>query len=268
MSAAPNPSPLTPEHLLQMVRKASQRFQKRDLAVPVEEGKDSPLLGEKAFAPRNMVKAIEEPVPEPEPEAPEPPEVEEAPPENAGFTPAPPPKTIDLEEERKAAFDAGFAEGLLKLDKARAEAREEAIAEMRAQLEAEVMEARDAFASALARFASAEHEMLEGLTQKLELAIRTLAAKRAGQRIEEAPQPFLRKIEKMVREVATGIEGTSISMNPADLVAVQPFIKNVSPLSKAKLSPDPKLGRGDLRIKMGDITFSDIMAERLSGGLG
>ena len=117
------------------------------------------------------------------------------------------------------------------------------------------------------RFLSAEHAHLEGLTESLEQAIRTLASKRAGQKIEEAPQPFLRKIEKMTREVASAVEAAVVSMNPADLVAIQPHLKGFSPLSKARLIPDPKLGRGDIRIRMDNITFSDVMAERNSGSL-
>ena len=55
-------------------------------------------------------------------------------------------------------------------------------------------------------------------------------------------------------------------MNPADLLAIKPHIKDFSPLAKGRLSPDTTLGRGDLRIRMDEITFSDAIGER-NGGL-
>lgn len=263
MSAAPATThdALTPEDLLALVRRSSGKFQKHMPGVPEAEAP--------GFAPLSFVRAAE---PETEPEAtPQEPETEPAPanePEaEIGFTPAPAPQPIDIEAERRAAWAEGHAEALREIETARAEAREAALDEARSIAAEEVAEARDIFTAAITRLTTAEHERAEALTTKLEQAVRLLAAQRAGQKIDEAPRPFLRKIEKMTREIAAGCDSTVVRMNPADLVAIKPHIKGFSPLANARLTPDTTLGRGDIRIVMDDITFSDVIAERSAGGL-
>ena len=263
MSAAPATAhdALTPEDLLALVRRSSGKFQKHMPGAP-----DTEAAG---FAPLSFVRA---PEPETEPEAtPQETETEQPPASDAepetGFTPAPAPQPIDIEAERRAAWAEGHAEALREIETARAEAREAALEEARSTAAEEVAEARDIFTATVTRLTTAEHEMTEALTAKVEQAVRLLAAQRAGQKIDEAPRPFLRKIEKMTREIAAGCDSTVIRMNPADLVAIKPHIKGFSPLAKARLAPDTTLGRGDIRIVMDDITFSDVIAERSAGGL-
>jgi len=121
--------------------------------------------------------------------------------------------------------------------------------------------------AALTRLNTAEEEVAATLTTHLETAVRVLASDRAGQKIDDTPQPFQRRIEKMARDIATGAESLVVQMNPADLMAIKPHIKSFSPLSKARLAPDPSLGRGDVRLNMDEITFADVIAERQTGGL-
>ena len=258
-------SPIRPEDLLALVRKSSERFQKRDLGTSSE------------FQPRPYLAPVETPEPGETSGAGTPDDTPDAPatatpsqgaaPDDTGFTPAPPPPTVDIEAERQAAWAEGHAAALQQIEAARTEARAAALEEARAQAAEEIAEARDAFAAALTRLAAAEHERAEALTEKLEAAMRQLAAQRAGQKIDETPRPFLRRIEKMMRDVAAGCDSTVVQMNPADLVAIKPHLRDTSPLAQARLAPDPKLGRGDLRLRMDDITFSDIIAERDGGGL-
>ena len=260
------PEALTPEALLALVRSASGTFRRNEALPGAGEGPRS-------FTPRAV--AVEE-----VPEASAPPAPAELPvePDTAVpaqdtaakpvFTPAPAPETFDIEAERSAAWAEGHAAAMAGLDAAVAEARATALEEARQEAAREAEEARDIFVGAVQRITMAEHDMTEGLTAKLEQTVRQLAAERAGQRIDEAPRPFLRRIEKMTREIAAGAASTRIMMNPADIIAIKPHIKGFSPLAKAALSPDPALGRGDLRIRMDDITFSDVMAPREGGGLG
>ena len=251
----PEPGALTPEDLLTLVRRSSQQFQRRDPAKPVAQS-------ESGFAPQAVVRPLRaqtsEPATAPVDTAPEP--------TAATFTPAPPPPTFDIEAERRVAWAEGHAAAMQEIEAARAKARADALDEARATAARDIAEARDVFTAAVTRLTSAENERLADLTTKLELAVRNLATQRAGQKIDEAPRPFLRRIEKITHQIAAGAEGTVVLMNPADLLAIKPHIKDFSPLAKGRLSPDTTLGRGDLRIRMDEITFSDAIGER-NGGL-
>jgi len=251
----PETGALTPEDLLALVRRSSQQFQRRQPATPEAQA-------ESGFAPQTVVRPLRTQPPEPEP-AP----VDTAPePTAATFTPAPPPPTLDIEAERRVAWTEGHAAAMQEIEAACAKARAEALEEARATAAQDIAEARDAFTAAVTRLTSAENERLADLTAKLELTVRHLATQRAGQKIDEAPRPFLRRIEKITHQIAAGAEGTVVLMNPADLIAIKPHIKDFSPLAKGRLSPDTTLGRGDMRLRMDEITFSDVIAER-DGGL-
>ncbi len=275
MSAAPAPKTLTADDLLALVRKSPQQFQKK-ASVEGKEGATAP-----GFVSQNLVRRVEEPgsapvsAPSPEQEASEadltgasPSEsAENADAETENFSPAEPPKVIDMEAERQAAWAAGHAEAMKEIEAACAQAREEALVQARAEADAMFDEVRSAFEAALTRLNTAEEEVAATLTTHLETAVRVLASDRAGQKIDDTPQPFQRRIEKMARDIATGAESLVVQMNPADLMAIKPHIKSFSPLSKARLAPDPSLGRGDVRLNMDEITFADVIAERQTGGL-
>lgn len=277
MSAAPAPKTLTADDLLALVRKSPQQFQKK-APVEVMDG-----AAAQNFVPQNPLRRVEDPAPAPAPSV-EPedirethipdtapdmgpaPEAETA--DNADrFSPSALPKVIDMEAERQVAWQAGFDQAMQEIEVARVQAREEALALARAEADATLDEVRSAFETALARLSTAEEEMAATLTAHLDTAVRILASDRAGQKIDDTPQPFQRRIEKMARDIAAGAESLVVQMNPADLMAIKPHIKSFSPLSKARLAPDPALGRGDVRLKMDEITFADVIAERQTGGL-
>lgn len=273
MNAAPAPKALTPDDLLTLVRQSSPTFQKK----AVVESKDTAMVSD--FLAQNLVRRIEEDhptsLPEPSNEAKS--EIDtsaagsaEVPYKKAEtdkFNPTEAPVVIDIEAERQAAWAAGHAQAMQEIDAARAEAREEALTEARAEADAMLAEVRATFEAALMRLGNAEEEIATTLTTHLETAVRILASDRAGQKIDDTPQPFQRRVEKMARDIAAGAESLVVQMNPADLMAIKPHIKSFSPLSKSRLAPDPSLGRGDVRLKMDEITFADVIAERQTGGL-
>lgn len=275
MSAAPVPKAMTPDDLLALVRQSSPTFQKKTVTEPKDTDRSPD------FVAQNLVRRMEEHNPpvqsQPAPEATSEIDAAALAPSKtpstettAGtddFSPAGAPKIIDMEAERQAAWAAGHAQAMQEIATARAEAREEAFVEARAEADAMLVEVRAAFEAALARLESAEEEMAEVLTAHLDTAMRVLASDRAGQKIDETPQPFQRRIEKIARDIAAGADSLIVQMNPADLMAIKPYIKSFSPLSKARLAPDPSLGRGDVRLKMDEITFADVIAERQTGGL-
>lgn len=273
MNAAPAPKALTPDDLLTLVRQSSPTFQKK----AVVESKDTAMVSD--FLAQNLVRRIEEDhptsLPEPSNEAKseidtsaaDSTEVPYKKAETDKFNPTEAPVVIDIEAERQAAWAAGHAQAMQEIDAARAEAREEALTEARAEADAMLAEVRATFEAALMRLGNAEEEIATTLTTHLETAVRILASDRAGQKIDDTPQPFQRRVEKMARDIAAGADSLVVQMNPADLMAIKPHIKSFSPLSKSRLAPDPSLGRGDVRLKMDEITFADVIAERQTGGL-
>jgi flagellar assembly protein FliH len=277
MSAAPAPKTLTADDLLALVRKSPQQFQKK-APVEVMDG-----AAAQNFVPQSPLRRVEDPAPAPAPSV-EPEDIPEtnipdAAPDTGTapeaetvdhvdtFSPSALPKVIDMEAERQVAWQAGFDQAMQEIEAARVQAREEALAQARAEADATLDEVRSAFETALARLNTAEEEVAVALTAHLDTAVRVLASDRAGQKIDDTPPPFQRRIEKMARDIAAGAESLVVQMNPADLMAIKPHIKSFSPLSKARLAPDPALGRGDVRLKMDEITFADVIAERQTGGL-
>lgn len=273
---------LTPQDLLDMVRHAGETFRRRaplpslDTAGSGPAGDGAQVV---AFTPRSVVPPMAPPAKDTAPVAPAkaedgataapelaPETPSETPPAATvadGFIPAPQPQAIDLDALQRAAWDEGHAAAMAGLETACAQARAQALEDASEDIKA----ARDAFAAALAQVANAEHLMISDIEAKLVAAVHTLASKRAGMAIDDSPRPFLRRVEKMVKELHDGSTDLVVAMNPADVVAIKPHVQGFSPLARARLQPDPKLGRGDLRLRMGDITFSDIIAERATGGL-
>lgn len=260
---------LTPEDLLALVRQQAGRFQ-RDESPRQANSNVTP------FQPRNFATAAGTdrvaPTPPAQPSAPQQdamavPELAPIPDPQAEFTIAPLPRAIDLEAERSAAFAAGLAQA--QTDHAAAMAAEIAAARASAQAAVadDIAEAKATFAAAITRLTQIETDRTDHLLAQMEIAIRNLAAERAGQKIDDLPKPFQRRVEKLVRQIASSADSVIVRMNPADLMAIRPHIKSFSPLAQARLSPDPALGRGDLRLVMDDISFSDCIALRDGGGL-
>ncbi|MFD0857503.1 FliH/SctL family protein [Roseovarius aquimarinus] len=263
VDASGAPAPITPEALLALVRGAAGTFKRADI-LPTPEAASAPQEAP-AFRPRPVAVVPEPALTPAEPEESKSQTAAAKPP--SGFTPAPAPAAFDIEAERSAAWAEGHAAGLAERDAAVAAARAEALSEAREAAAREAEEARDLMAAAAARLDMGGAEMLDDLTARLADAVRRLASERAGGRIDETPRPFLRRMERMVREIAAGAASAKLMLNPADLVAIKPHIKGFSPLAKLALAPDPTLGRGDMRLRMDDITFSDAIAERENGSL-
>lgn len=189
----------------------------------------------------------------------------------SGFVAAPEPEMLDVAAEveagRKAGYDEGYAKARAEFEAMLEAARAEAAAAARESAEAALAETSETLGAVLTGLMRAEAEIVAEITAMLDPAIRELASKRAGIAIEETPRPFLKKIEALAKDVAGSAARTELHMNPGDLVAVREHIRKWSPLTDAQLVPDPKLGRGDVRLVAGDITLSDVIAPREKGSL-
>jgi flagellar assembly protein FliH len=246
---------LTPEDLLALVRDSAGRFQRLDAT-------GAPPATIAQFEPRSYARPVDDPaIPMPEEPAPPP---APAPP---SFTATPEPQAIDLEAERAAAFAAGHAQAMQDHAATMAAEIAAARAEAATAVEAELKTAAASFGDLLQNLGRIEADMVTTLQTAMERAVCQLAAERAGQKIDELPRNFQRRIEKLVKDMAKAAETLTIRLHPADFMAIKPHIKGFSPLATARLSPDPALGRGDLRLVMGDITLSDCIAPRTGGGL-
>lgn len=169
--------------------------------------------------------------------------------------PAPPPPDPAqlLAEARGEGHAAGLTEGMAKgLERGRLEGRAEA--------EAALAAARDAFLS-VARGLAAAPPVTEALAEMLALAVRQLAAQRAGQAIDALPAPFLSRIEALADRVAQGMRAVTLRLHPDDLAAITPHLAG-SGLEGTAILPDPRLARGDAEVRAEGITLSDLLDAR------
>lgn len=271
----------TPEDVLAMMRGSAEAGFKDRPMVPrgPASSEDNGLVV--PFKPRSVVlEAAPEPGPEPEfapavqPEAETPsdtvadsfqPDIANEPESPAEFRPAPDPVPIDFEAELQAAWDAGRSAAMAEIETAKLQARDEVFSEAREAAQAEFAEAREAFLGGVASLLRAETDLIAGLGDALKSSVRAIASARSGYAIDDLPAPFVERVEQLANQVATGRAKTEIHMNPADLAAIKPHIPAHSPLASAQFLMDDTLGRGDLRLRAGDITISDVIAAN-SGG--
>lgn len=282
MTETPNQL-FTPEDVLAMMRGSTEAGFRTKPLIPDSPSSDADNGLVVPFKPRSVVseaapelepEPMRDPAPEVAPEATpqlEPtaeqfqPDFPPHPEPSPEFTLEPDPAPIDFEAELQAAWNAGHAAAMAEVDQARAEARDAAFADARAAAEKEFAEAREAFLGGFASLLRAESDLIAGLGAALKSSVQAIASARSGQAIDDLPSPFMERVEKLAAQVATGMAKTEVHMNPADLSAIQPHIPSHSPLSSAQLIADASLGRGDLRLRAGDISVSDVIAAH-SGG--
>lgn len=170
--------------------------------------------------------------------------------------PAPTPEVIDIEAIRAEAFEAGKNEGMIQgLAQGRAEGRVQGETEATQKIEA----ARAAFEAVTANLSTLTAGDISTLTETVTEAINALASQRAGTVIEEMPKNFMVRVETLADRVAQGVRQVSIRLNNDDLVAIEPYLEGSELLSDSRIVADSKLGRGDVDVRAGAITLSDIL---------
>lgn len=160
----------------------------------------------------------------------------------------PPPDPAQLLAEAKAlAHEAGVAQG-----------HAAGLTEGRTIAQAELAAARDAFLAAARNLAMQGPELSDQLAELMAVAVRDLAAQRAGQAIDALPKPFIARIAKLADRVAQGMRSVSLRLNPDDLAAIGPHLADTD-LDGAALTPDPALKRGDVEIRADGIRLADVL---------
>ena len=156
-----------------------------------------------------------------------------------------------------AAFERGKAEGI-------AEGRAAAVAETKAAAEAAAQDKLAAavklFEDGLAALAKPQALQAEALSRSIQTAILKLANQRAGQQIDEMPDAFLTRIEKLVTSIGQKMAAGTVRINAEDYAAMKPHLQNAA----FDFIADPIIARGDIILKFDGVELHDIAAQRIS----
>ena len=156
-----------------------------------------------------------------------------------------------------AAFERGKAEGI-------AEGRAAAVAETKAAAEAAAQDKLAAavklFEDGLAALAKPQALQAEALSRSIQTAILKLANQRAGQQIDEMPDAFLTRIEKLVTSIGQKMAAGKVRINAEDYAAMKPHLHNAA----FDFIADPIIARGDIILKFDGVELHDIAAQRIS----
>ncbi|MGA0948733.1 MAG: FliH/SctL family protein, partial [Candidatus Puniceispirillaceae bacterium] len=150
-----------------------------------------------------------------------------------------------------AAFERGKAEGI-------AEGRAAAVAETKAAAEAAAQDKLAAavklFEDGLAALAKPQALQAEALSRSIQTAILKLANQRAGQQIDEMPDAFLTRIEKLVTSIGQKMAAGKVRINAEDYAAMKPHLQNAA----FDFIADPIVARGDIILKFDGVELHDI----------
>jgi hypothetical protein len=85
-----------------------------------------------------------------------------------------------------------------------------------------------------------------------------LATERAGSQIDNFPEPFLDRLETMLRNVQHMSGKRELFVCQADLDVINAGLPDHKDLSQIKMRVDARLGRGDVRMRVGGGEISDL----------
>ena len=160
-----------------------------------------------------------------------------------------------------AAFERGKAEGI-------AEGRAAAVAETKAAAEAAAQDKLAAavklFEDGLAALAKPQALQADALSRSIQTAILKLANQRAGQQIDEMPEAFLTRIEKLVTSIGQKMVAGKLRINAEDYAAMKPHLQNAA----LDFVADSTIARGDIILKFDGVELHDIAEERVGSSYG
>jgi len=160
-----------------------------------------------------------------------------------------------------AAFERGKAEGI-------AEGRAAAVAETKAVAEAAAQDKLAAavklFEDGLAALVKPQALQAEALSRSIQTAILKLANQRAGQQIDEMPEAFLTRIEKLVTSIGQKMAAGKLRINAEDYAAMKPHLQNAA----LDFVADSTIARGDIILKFDGVELHDIAEQRVGSSYG
>lgn len=180
----------------------------------------------------------------------------DAPPPAAEAAPAAlprPPSLQEIERIREEAREEGLAEGLAR---GHAEGLAQGQAEIR-RLTAQIEGILDNFSRPLSRL---ENEVVAALG---ELAVR-IAGGLVGRAYEADPGLLAELVAEAVEAVGGAAREVEVRLHPDDIAALAPLL-SLPPATR--LSPDPALARGDLRVHAESVRIDGSLDARLRGAI-
>jgi len=160
-----------------------------------------------------------------------------------------------------AAFERGKAEGIV-------EGHAVAVAETKAAAEAAAQDKLAAavklFEDGLAALTKPQALQAEALSRSIQTAILKLANQRAGQQIDEMPEAFLTRIEKLVTSIGQKMAAGKLLINAEDYAAMKPHLQNAA----LDFIADSTIARGDIILKFDGVELHDIAEERVGNSYG
>jgi len=160
-----------------------------------------------------------------------------------------------------AAFERGKAEGIV-------EGRAAAVAETKAAAEAAAQDKLAAavklFEDGLAALAKPQALQADALSRSIQTAILKLANQRAGQQIDEMPEAFLTRIEKLVTSIGQKMVAGKLRINAEDYAAMKPHLQNAA----LDFVADSTIARGDIILKFDGVELHDIAEQRVGSSYG
>ncbi len=170
--------------------------------------------------------------------------------------------------ELRAQFDKGLAQGR---EAGREEAHKEGYekgfeagrnagqAEATAQLEASIQ----AFERAVVSATDPEALDVSAISAHIRDAVLSLASERAGQVIDQLPEPFAERIEGIIATIKNNAGSPVLSLNPDDMVSLKAIIETREKLRQYRVDADTRLARGDVRISLDGIGVEDRLDDRV-----
>ena len=160
-----------------------------------------------------------------------------------------------------AAFERGKAEGIV-------EGRAAAVAETKAAAEAAAQDKLAAavklFEDGLAALAKPQALQADALSRSIQTAILKLANQRAGQQIDEMPEAFLTRIEKLATSIGQKMAAGKLLINAEDYAAMKPHLQNAA----LDFVADSTMARGDIILKFNGVELHDIAEQRVGSSYG
>ena len=104
----------------------------------------------------------------------------------------------------------------------------------------------------------------EVLSRSIQTAILKLANQRAGQQIDEMPEAFLTRIEKLVTSIGQKMAAGKLRINAEDYAAMKPHLQNAA----LDFVADSTMARGDIILKFDGVELHDIAEQRVGSSYG
>ena len=148
----------------------------------------------------------------------------------------------ELEQEKNAAYDEGFAAG-----------RAAALSE----LEEQRLEQLDVLKSIAERLQNEAAFDFDNVSQKVLETVYNLSSERCGLGLDANPEGFLAHVQKKLDQVQLLADHKKVFFNAEDLKSLQKFDEFEGIFNGVEVHQDRELKRGDVTVKVGGVEIRD-----------